>query len=260
LGYRGDVYVIADLEGRLSHPNITFKLDFPEGSAIRSNDNFNRLLAKMESDENEMLKQVTWLIVFNSFSPYGELAGGQSFVQSTGINTISQKVAGVLNSYISDFLYKLTGDKTLHFDVGAKTYSSYSLSGASSSNTLDRTAVELKVNKSLLNNKVIVTFGGDLDFNISGAAATASNNGFQWLPDISVQIILSRDRKLRAIIFNHSSIGYGGTAGAIGRVTRQGISISYSRDFDKLFGKDDSIRFTDDTEQVTRPGNKSKKK
>jgi hypothetical protein len=120
--------------------------------------------------------------------------------------------------------------------------------------------VELKVNKSLLNNKVIVTFGGDLDFNISGAAATASNNGFQWLPDISVQIILSRDRKLRAIIFNHSSIGYGGTAGAIGRVTRQGISISYSRDFDKLFGKDDSIRFTDDTEQVTRPGNKSKKK
>lgn len=258
LGYRGDVYVIADLNGKLSHPDIKFKLDFPEGSAIRSNDNFNRLLAKMESDENEMLKQVTWLIVFNSFSPYGELAAGQSFVQSTGINTISQKVAGVLNSYISDFLYKLTGDKTLHFDVGAKTYSSYSLSGASSSNTLDRTAVELKVNKSLLNNKVIITFGGDLDFNISGAAATTSNNGFQWLPDISVQIILSRDRKLRAIVFNHSSIGYGGTAGAIGRVTRQGISISYSRDFDKMFGRDDDINLADENDSV--PEKKSKRK
>ncbi len=261
LGYRGDVYVIADLNGKLSHPDIKFKLDFPEGSAIRSNDNFNRLLAKMESDENEMLKQVTWLIVFNSFSPYGELAGGQSFVQSTGINTISQKVASVLNSYISDFLYKLTGDKTLHFDVGAKTYSSYNLSGSSSSNnTLDRTAVELKVNKSLLNNKVIVTFGGDLDFNISGAAATTSNNGFQWLPDISVQIILSRDRKLRAIIFNHSSIGYGGTAGAIGRVTRQGISISYSRDFDKLFGKNENNNLTDEVNQEPVAGKKLKRK
>ena len=230
--------MIAELVGRLTQPQIKFRLDFPEGSAIRSNDNFNRLLAKMESDENEMLKQVTWLIVFDSFSPYGEISGSQTFVQSTAYNTISQKVASVLNSKISDLLYNLTGDRTLHFDVGAKTYSSYSINGASSSgNTLDRTAVELKLNKSLLNNKLIITFGGDLDFNVSGAAAaTATNNNLQWLPDISVQIILSRDRKLRAIIFNHSSLGATNT-GTIGRVTRQGISISYTRDFDKLFGK-----------------------
>ena len=81
----------------------------------------------MESDENEMLKQVTWLIVFDSFSPYGEISGNPTFVQSTGINTISQKIAGVVNRHVSDFLYKLTGDKSLQFDVGAKTYSSYSL-------------------------------------------------------------------------------------------------------------------------------------
>ena len=240
-GYRGDVYVIADLVGKLSQPQINFRLDFPQGSVIRNNDNFNRLLAKMESDENEMLKQVTWLIVFGSFSPYGELSSNPAFVQSTGINTISQKIAGYLNGAISDFLYKLTGDKTLQFDVGAKTYSSYSLNGTSASNTLDRTAVELKLNKSLLNNKIIVTFGGDLDFNVSGAAAATTNN-FQWLPDISVQIVLSKDRKLRAVIFNHSSLGASNT-GTVGRVTRQGISISYTKDFDKLFGGND-IYFT----------------
>jgi hypothetical protein len=237
IGYRGDVYVIADLVGKLSHPTINFRLDFPEGSAIRSNDNFNRLLAKMESDENEMLKQVTWLIVFDSFSPYGEISGNQAFVQSAGINTISQKVASVLNNYVSDLLYKLTGDKTLQFDVGAKTYSSSSLTSTSSGNTLDRTAVELKLNKSLFNNKVIVTFGGDLDFNISSAAAASTNGNLQWLPDISVQIVLSKDRKLRAIIFNHSSLGVSSAnTGTIGRVTRQGISISYTKDFDKVFG------------------------
>ncbi|MFT4155630.1 translocation/assembly module TamB domain-containing protein [Parafilimonas sp.] len=238
-GYRGDVYVIAGLVGKLTQPQIKFRLDFPEGSAIRSNDNFNRLLAKMESDENEMLKQVTWLIVFDSFSPYGEISSSQTFVQSTAYNTISQKIASVLNSKISDLLYSLTGDRTLHFDVGAKTYSSYSISGtSSSSNTLDRTAVELKLNKSLLNNKLIITFGGDLDFNVSStAAASATNNNLQWLPDISVQIVLSKDRKLRAIVFNHSSLGATNT-GTIGRVTRQGVSISYTRDFDRLFGKD----------------------
>ena len=90
------------------------------------------------------------------------------------------------------------------------------------------------MNKSLFNNKVIVTFGGDLDFNISGAAAATSGN-LQWLPDIAVQIVLSKDRKLRAIVFNHTSLGANNT-GTIGRVTRQGVSISYTKDFDKLFG------------------------
>ncbi len=246
-GYRGDVYVIADLVGKLSQPQINFKLDFPEGSALRSNDNFNRLLAKMESDENEMLKQVTWLIVFGAFSPYGEISSNQAFVQSTAYNTISQKVASVLNSKISDLLYSLTGDRTLQFDVGAKTYSSYYLSGATSGNTLDRTAVELKLNKSLLNNKLIITFGGDLDFNISGAAAASTtNNNLQWLPDISVQIVLTKDRKLRAIVFNHSSLGATNT-GTVGRVTRQGVSISYTKDFDRLFGKNNDIYFTPPT-------------
>jgi hypothetical protein len=230
------VYVIADLTGKLTKPDIDFSLDFPQGSAIRNDDNFNRLLAKMQTDENEMLKQVTWLIVFDAFSPYGEISGSQAFIQSTAYNTISQKVAGVLNNAISDFLYKLTGDKTLQFDIGAKTYSSYNLGGISTGSTLNRGAVELKLNKSLFNNKVIVTFGGDLDFNVSGAAVAASNNNLQWLPDIAVQIVLTKDRKLRAIVFNHSSLGMNNT-GILGRVTRQGVSISYTTDFDKLFGR-----------------------
>ncbi|HYK47413.1 MAG TPA: translocation/assembly module TamB domain-containing protein [Parafilimonas sp.] len=242
-GYRGDVYVIADLTGKLTKPDINFSLDFPQGSAIRNDDNFNRLLAKMQTDENEMLKQVTWLIVFDAFSPYGEISGNQAFIQSTAYNTISQKVAGVLNNAISDFLYKLTGDKTLQFDIGAKTYSSYNLGGISTGSTLNRGAVELKLNKSLFNNKVIVTFGGDLDFNVSGAAVAASNNNLQWLPDIAVQIVLTKDRKLRAIVFNHSSLGVYNT-GTLGRVTRQGVSISYTTDFDKLFGKNEDIYFT----------------
>ncbi len=261
-GYRGDVYVVADLTGKLSKPDIHFKLDFPEGSAIRSNDSFNRLLAKISSDENEMLKQVTWLIVFDAFSPYGEISGNQTFIQSTAYNTISQKVSSVINSAVSNLLYKLTGDKSLQFDVGAKTYSSYNLTGTTSGNTLDRTAVNLKLNKSLLNNNLIITFGGDLDFGISGAAAATSNN-FQWLPDISVQIVLSKDKKLRAIIFNHSSLatsGVGSTSGTIGRVTKQGISISYTKDFDKFFGGTQDSYFTLPKQSTQRDSLSNQKK
>ncbi|MDQ2752506.1 MAG: translocation/assembly module TamB domain-containing protein, partial [Bacteroidota bacterium] len=238
-GYRGDVYVIAQLRDKLTQPKITFRLDFPQGSAIKNDNNFNLFLARLQSDDNEMLKQVTYLIVFNSFAPYGEVTGASTNAYSLGVNTLSQKITSEVNKIISNVLYKITGDKNLQLDIAASTYSSSSINGATSytgSSVLDRQQIGLKINKSLLDGKVIITFGGDFDFGISNASASQTNN-FQWLPDVSVQIILSKDRKLRAIVFNRSSLtvaGNTGATGSLGRSTRQGISLSYTKDFEKL--------------------------
>ena len=65
-------------------------------------------------------------------------------------------------------------------------------------------------------------------FNI-GSSAAQSNN-LQWLPDISVQFVLSKDRKLRAVVFNKSSLDVS-NPGYIGRTTRQGVGLSYTFDF-----------------------------
>jgi len=228
-GYRGEVFVIASLSGKLTNPQIKFGFDFPDNSPIKSNNTLKLFLDKVQSDDNEMLKQVTWLIVFGSFSPYGEIgSGGGNIARTAGINTISQKITGELNKLVSNLLARITGDKSLQFDVNTSTYSSSVLYGGSaSSNRLDRQTVNLKLSQSLLNNKVIITFGTGLDFNISGSAVQSGN--FQWLPDISIQFILSRDRKLRAIVFNKSSLDV--SSGIIGRRIRQGVSMSYSFDF-----------------------------
>lgn len=229
-GYRGDVYVVAELRGLLTKPDINFRFDFPQGSPITNDNNLRLFLNKVQQDDNEMLKQVTWLIIFGSFAPYGEIGTGNNLARSTGINSISQKISNEVNKLVSNLLSKLTGDKSLQFDVSASTYSSSDLIGnTSSDNRLDRQQVNLKLNQSLLNGKVIITFGTGLDFNISNSAVQQGN--FQWLPDISVQIILSRDRKLKAIIFNKSSLDV--SSGNIGRTTRQGVSITYSIDFPK---------------------------
>jgi len=232
-GYRGDVYVVATLTGKLTSPQIKFSFDFPQGTPIQSDNDLKLFLDKVQSDDNEMLKQVTWLVVFGSFAPYGELGGGGNTVRSAGINTISQKITTELNKVVSNLLFKITGDKSLQFDVSTSTYSSSSLytntPSSSQSNQLDRQQINLKVNQSLLNGKVVVTLGTGIDFNISSSAAQSGN--LQWLPDISVQFILSKDRKLRAIVFNRSSLDVGQTAGIIGSRTRQGVSISYSFDF-----------------------------
>lgn len=237
-GYRGEVYVIAALRGKLSRPDIGFKIDFPPTSVIKNDNDLVLLMNRLQSDDNEMLKQVTYLIVFGSFASYGE-ARTNTNVTSLGLNTISQKITSELNKLVSNFLVRLTGDKSLQFDVGTSVYSSASLFGGQDVGTskVDRQNVNLKINKSLLDGKLIITFGGDFDFNLSNAQAAQTGN-FQWLPDIRVEIVLSKDRKLRAVVFNKSSldVNSGVNSSGLGRRNRQGVSISYTRDFEKLFG------------------------
>lgn len=231
LAYRDEVYVVATLSGKLTSPDIKFRFELPSTSPVKSDRFLEAFLQKIESDDNEMLKQVTWLIVFDGFAPYGEIGSGGSTVRSAGINTLSSKITGELNKVVSNLLFKLTGDKSLQFDVNTSTYSSSELYGTTSSgNNLDRQTINLKVNQSLLNNRVIVTFGTGLDFNLSSSAAVQGGN-FQWLPDISVKILLSKTGKISAIIFNKSSLDVSGVN--IGRRTRQGVSLSYSIDFPK---------------------------
>jgi hypothetical protein len=230
--YRGDVYVVAKLSGPLGAPKIDFRLDFPPNTQLLNDNTFAQFLNKMQQDESEMLKQVTYLIVFGSFAPYGELAPKLD-VRSVGLNTISQKITNEINKVFSNLLFKLTGDKSLQFDVSTTTYSSSSIFNTTTTNNFDRQRVNLNLNKNLFNDKVILTFGGDLDFNIASGVSRTGN--FQWLPDFNAQIMLSKDKKIRAIVFQKSSLDVAGQG--IGRRNRMGVSLSYSKDFEKLFGK-----------------------
>ena len=237
--YRGDVYIIADLTGKLQQPDIKFHIDFPQGTNPETDENFARFLDKLQKDDNEMLKQVTWLIVLGSFAPYQEsLTNSPNIFASVGITTISQFLSNGFNKVFSDFFYKITGDRSWQFNFDSKTYNSSSIlsagtvSSASGSQALDQTTFNLKVSKSILNNKVIISFGSDIggiSWGNSSAAQSALN---KFYPDLTVQVILSKDRNLRAIIFNRSSLDISSTSGAFGRRTRQGVSISYTKDFD----------------------------
>lgn len=232
-GYRGDVYVYADLTQKLTKPNIDFRLGFPPESPISNDQTFKLFLQKIDKQPDEKLKQVTWLMVFGSFAPYGQGLGGgnDNLVRSAGINTISAKVSEQINKAVAGVLAK----SGLQFTVSTSTYSSAQLYGGSASGSrLDRQNVDLKFAAKLLNGKLIITFGSGLDFNLSNASAVQSGN-FQWLPDFSVQIILSRNAfkgtQLKAMVFNKSSLDVNSTSGGLGRRIRQGINISYSFDF-----------------------------
>ena len=241
--YRGNVYVIAALRNKLAQPDIKFSLAFPQGNPISSDNEFSQFITRLERDDNEILKQVSFLIVFNSFAPVGFSNGSGNnnnnayTVTSIGINTISRLLTKEVNKSITSILNKVTGDKSLRFDVGSSVYNSANLldpSGvgiAINANKIDRQRVNLKLGRSFLNDKIIVNVGGDLDFNVQNTSAI-QNGSFQWLPDLNVEFILTDDRKLRAIIFNKNSLDISGSS--LGRRNRQGLSISYRKDFDEF--------------------------
>jgi len=255
--YRGTVYVIASLRDKLTKPTITFSIDFPQGSPVKTDAVFNEFLNRIESDQGEMLSQATSLIVFGAFAPYGQgvLTGsGGSNINNFGVNTISQIVTKQVNKVVSNILYKLTGDKSLRFDLGSSVYSSSSIldqsSGLTSTNNnhLDRTNLTVKIGKSFFNDNVIITFGGDLDFNV-GATSAVANGNFQWLPDLNIELVLTHDKRLRGIVFSKNSLDISGTT--LGKRNRQGVSLSYKLDFDRLFAlkpKEVKIPYRGDSE------------
>jgi len=65
------------------------------------------------------------------------------------------------------------------------------------------------------------------------AVLNIQNDNLQWLPDLNIEFILTRDRKLRAIVFNRNSLDINGSS--LGRRNRQGVSISYRKDFERFF-------------------------
>lgn len=250
-GYRGDVYVIAQLSEKLNHPAIRFKLDFPQGSPVKSNNEFMQYINRLERDQNEILNQVAFLFLFNQFAPPGGTGNNSASnpynIATLGVNTLSQVLTKSINKVVSNILFKLTGDKSLRFDVGTSIYSSASLlnpSGGDISaggNKLDRTRVDLKIRRAFANDKIIVTLGSDIDFNI-GQSSAIQNGNSQWLPNVNIEFVLTKDKKLRLIVFNKSSLDLSGTS--FGRRNRQGVSISYRKDFETFFGrKEKDIEF-----------------
>jgi hypothetical protein len=139
-GYKEDVFVYATISGALQKPNIDFRIDFPTGSLVKNDDSFIKLINTLERDENEMLKQVTYLIVFGSFAPYGEGRSLGTNVTTLGVNTISELISKQVNNLVSNILYRITGDRSLQFDVSTSLYNSSSLinGNVTATNSIDR--------------------------------------------------------------------------------------------------------------------------
>jgi hypothetical protein len=232
--FRGKINVIASLRDKLTAPKINFRLEFP---GMQNDPVFAEFLTKLQNDQNEMNKQVTYLLVFGSFAPYGEGRAMTENLYNFAYKGLSGIINRQVNNIVNNLLYQITGDRSWKVDVTTSFYNSAALlgntpvGGLTSLSKLDRSNVDFKLAKSFMNGSIILNVGGNFDFGIGNSSALQTKT-LQWLPDWNIEFILNKSRQLRAVVFQRNSLDINTSNSSLGRRNRYGISLSYSKDFD----------------------------
>jgi hypothetical protein len=226
-----DVAVICKLTGTLSQPNPAFQLLLPTNSPVKNNPTVDSKLKTINRDPLEVSKQATYLIVFKSFAP-------QAAIVASNMNTelFSTTISGVINSILANsvqnFFYKIFGSSVdVNFNYSRMLTDMSGTGTGSSSSTNYRENVSLQFIKSLLNDKLIITFGSDFNFSTSSRIGTGAQS-FLFLPDVNVEYKITPDGKFRTSFFYRSSFDALSTSG---RRDRTGGNISFRTEFDRIF-------------------------
>jgi hypothetical protein len=123
-------------------------------------------------------------------------------------------------------------DKSIRVNFNTALYNGTALEtpDQSSTNTYDRTNLNLSVIKSFLKERLTFTVGSALDFGINAQQATYG--AVQFLPNVTAEYKLTEDGHVVLSFFYRDSYNYL----SIGNHTMNssGTSISYRRDFDRL--------------------------
>lgn len=234
---RDDVNVQATLTGDLFKPNFTFRLDFPNNKPIYNTPDFQFALQQMEKNQNELNKQVTYLIVFNTFAPFESTSGDYNPFGEFTYNTISGLLFGEVNRQLNKILAGILPNNNFTLNFTGSLYNR---------NLIDQNKVfrlpttgNLNINLGvpLFNDRVNIQFGGTLDVPLTGDI----QQSVRIYPDITIEFIINKSGSLRANIFYRQNVDFiaGNTTGGV-VPKRYGASIGYGKEFDtlgELFGK-----------------------
>lgn len=232
--YRGDVLVRADLTGKLVAPNIDFQIELPTNSPLKNDQDALSLIQKIQGDKNELNKQVSCLVVLNSFVPLSNSTNAfdaSSAVGNVVVSSISGAISNAFSKQFYQLLQRIFKDKSLRVNFNTTLYngSNFIDNIDQSKFSLDRTNLNFSVGKSFYNEKLTLTVGSALDFGMTAAQAQAAS--FQFLPDITAEYKITPDGRVALTFFYRDSYSYLSTNHT---QNSSGTSISYRRDFDRI--------------------------
>lgn len=234
---RGDVYVIAKLTDKLFKPNIAFSLDFPSSSVAVTDPELALVLQQMQKNENEINRQVTYLIVFNSFAP-SEL-GGSTTEGAFNVSTISGLLLNVVSDQIDKILSKLLKSEKYNINFNTSIYNRNLIDASNTALNLGSN-VNFTIGRSFFNNRFIIStglFGLESSFEQTGY-----QQRFQFLQDVTLEWLINEKGTIRATFFYTRSDDYlSNASSSVGKSTRVGAGIGRRNEgntiWEAIFGK-----------------------
>ncbi len=231
-GYRninGDVDIIFKLRGTLKDPQPEFEFQFPFDNPLKSDPIAAEFLkTRFQEDKTALMNQVASLLLFNQF-----MSSDQPLI--TGNNTgnfvtrsVGQLLSATLSTSLNSWLQKVLNTKSVNLITNINTGDLNFQKGASQKEITN--VGNFGVRTAFLNNKLLVTVAGNVDYKL-GQAVTTSNSNFLFTPDVSFEYLVTPNGQLRVIGFNRSDADIGDIAG-VTRRNRTGIQLSYRKDFD----------------------------
>ncbi|MBS1608559.1 MAG: translocation/assembly module TamB domain-containing protein [Bacteroidetes bacterium] len=239
---RGDVYVITTLTGQLFKPDIAFRIEFPPGSEANSNSSLGFGVQQIQKNPNELYKQVTYLIVFNSFAPVdsrGVASTAGISLGATATNTLSGIFFNVINNEFNKILNKLLKSDKYHINITNTVYNRNFIDPNNTALNLGNN-FNISVGRKFFNDRFILNFGGGIEAPLSQNTTNVQQN-VQLLPDVTAEWLINQSGTIRAVFFYKENTDFLNTSssGTLGRTKRSGASLSYRREFNSLGTDDD---------------------
>ncbi len=233
---KGDVDVIFKLRGTLKDPRPDFEFVFPFDNPLRSDPIANQYLkTKYQADKNDMNKQVTSLLLFNSFISDQQRLFSTNNTGNFVFRTVGQVLSNTLSSSLNNWLQKLLKTDQVNLYTNISTPDFNFEKGGTQRQIQNLGNFGFKT--AFLNNRLLINFGGNVDYKLVQASSN-SNTNFLFTPDVSFEYLITPAGSLRVVGFNRSDADLGDIAG-VTRRNRTGILLSYRKDFNgfyELFG------------------------
>ena len=209
--------VFLDVNGELSSPVLSFKLDMPEEKQGAINGSVYGRVNQVNQQDDLLNRQVFSLLVLNKFYPESGSDGSQGGAASLARENINQALSDQLNAF-SDKLTKNTGI-SLNFDLNS--YTDYQSNSAQNRTDLDVTA-----QKKLMDDRLVVEAGSQM--NVEGQQRPGE--GQAVIGNVSVDYLLTEDGRWKIRGFRKSE--YENVID--GQVFISGIALIFTREFNKF--------------------------
>ncbi len=210
--------VLINIDGSISEPVVGFGLDLDRqlrNSFPKVNNRLDQL--NQQGNEEELNRQVFGLLVLNSFIQ-DESSGG---APSSGIATSAARNS--VNGLLTDQMNKLTGRyiKGVDISLGVNTYDQ-----ASGQSTYQRTSLDYRVSKRILDERLSFEVGGSVGVDEQGSQV--SNVSSTRAAQYAILYDLTRDGRFRIRGFHENAYDL-----YDGEITNSGVAIMFTRDFEE---------------------------